>query len=98
MRGTLSRLIVSFAKILARSEINSLHTFLNPPVCYRYGPCSTSSDFGWASVSRCFRSRQSLVLENLALRRQLAVLKRKHPRPKLSPLDKLFWAPLTVWD
>jgi hypothetical protein len=31
-------------------------------------------------------------LENLALRQQLAVLKRRHPRPKLSPLDKLFWA------
>ena len=31
------------------------------------------------------------MLENLALRQQLAVLKRKHPRPKLGPLDKLFW-------
>jgi transposase InsO family protein len=48
--------------------------------------------FWWGSLSRCFRSRQSLLLENLALRQQLAVLKRRHPRPKLSPLDKLFWA------
>src|ERR1700746_342311 len=48
--------------------------------------------FWLGSFSRCFRSRQSLLLENLALRQQLAVLKRKHPRPKLSPLDKLFWA------
>jgi transposase InsO family protein len=31
------------------------------------------------------------MLENLALRQQLAVLKRKHPRPRLGPLDKLFW-------
>src|ERR1700736_630195 len=30
------------------------------------------------------------ALENLTLRQQLAVLKRKHPRPRL-PLDKLFW-------
>jgi hypothetical protein len=30
-------------------------------------------------------------LENLALRQQLTVLKRRHPKPKLSPLDKLFW-------
>ncbi|HET6176790.1 MAG TPA: integrase core domain-containing protein, partial [Candidatus Sulfotelmatobacter sp.] len=34
---------------------------------------------------------RSLLLENLALRQQLAVLTRRHPRPKLSPLDKLFW-------
>jgi hypothetical protein len=31
------------------------------------------------------------MLENLALRQQLAVLKRKHPRPRLEALDKLFW-------
>ena len=43
------------------------------------------------SLSRCFNSRQSLLLENLALRQQLAVLQRRRPRPKLSPLDKLFW-------
>ena len=40
---------------------------------------------------RILCTRQSLMLENLALRQQLAVLKRKHPRPRLGPLDKLFW-------
>jgi putative transposase len=30
-------------------------------------------------------------LENLALRHQLTVLKRHHPRPRLGCLDKLFW-------
>jgi transposase InsO family protein len=40
---------------------------------------------------RVFRSRRSLLLENLALRQQLTVLKRKHPKPKLRVLDKLFW-------
>jgi hypothetical protein len=44
------------------------------------------------AVFRIFRTRRSLMLENLALRQQLAVLKRKHPRPRLEPLDKLFWA------
>ena len=39
------------------------------------------------SLSRCFHSRHSLRLENLALRQQLAVLKRRHPRPQLSPLE-----------
>jgi hypothetical protein len=30
-------------------------------------------------------------LENLALRQQLAVLKRKHPRPRIGAVDKIFW-------
>jgi putative transposase len=38
-----------------------------------------------------FRSRRNLVLENLVLRQQLAVLKRRHPRPSLCLFDKLFW-------
>src|SRR5216683_3087705 len=41
---------------------------------------------------RCFRSHRGLLLENLALRRQLIVFKRKHAKPRLSLLDKLFWA------
>src|SRR5260370_10834012 len=46
-----------------------------------------------------FVNRRSLMLENLALRQQLAVLKRKHPRPKLGPLDKLFWVvALRFWS
>ena len=40
---------------------------------------------------RIFRSRRNLLLENLALRQQLTVLKRKHPQPKLRMLDILFW-------
>ena len=40
---------------------------------------------------RLFRSHPSLLLENLALRQQLVVLKRHHPRPKLYLFDKLFW-------
>src|SRR5258708_32280200 len=42
-------------------------------------------------LARCFRSRRRLLLEYLALRQQLAVLKRRQARPKLSPFDKLFW-------
>jgi uncharacterized membrane protein len=40
---------------------------------------------------RLFCRRQSLLLENLALRQQLVMLKRRHPRPSLGLLDKLFW-------
>jgi hypothetical protein len=43
------------------------------------------------ALIRLFRSRRNLVLENLTLRQQLAVLKRRHPRPRLDLLDKLFW-------
>ena len=34
---------------------------------------------------------RSLLLENLALRLQLVVLKRRHPRPRLDLFDKLSW-------
>jgi putative transposase len=40
---------------------------------------------------RLFRERRSLLLENLALRQQLVVLKRRHPRPCLGVFDKFFW-------
>src|SRR5215470_9323560 len=42
-------------------------------------------------LARCFRSRRRLLLENLALRQQLAVLKRRQTRPTLLPFDRLFW-------
>jgi hypothetical protein len=46
----------------------------------------------WLSLlTRCLQSHRSLLLENLALRQQLAVLKRKHPRPRMGTVDKIFW-------
>jgi hypothetical protein len=36
-------------------------------------------------------SRRNLLLENLALRQQLGVLKRKRPQPRFAARDKLFW-------
>jgi len=48
--------------------------------------------FLWmGALIRLFRSRGNLVFENLVLRQQLAVLKRRRPRPSLSFFDKLFW-------
>jgi len=44
-----------------------------------------------ASILRLFRTRRYLLLENLVLRQQLSVLKRKRPRPRIKVLDKLFW-------
>jgi hypothetical protein len=43
------------------------------------------------AILRLFRSRQDLLMENLALRQQLGVFKRRNRRPKLAVLDKLFW-------
>src|SRR5499433_4295310 len=43
------------------------------------------------AIFRLFRSRQDLLVENLALRQQRSVLKRRNRRPKLAALDKLFW-------
>jgi hypothetical protein len=40
------------------------------------------------------RPRASLVVENLALRQQLAVLRRQTSRPKLRPVDRAFWVVL----
>jgi putative transposase len=41
-----------------------------------------------------FQSHSHLVLENLALRHQLAVLKRQAHKPKLRPADRLLWVGL----
>jgi hypothetical protein len=41
-----------------------------------------------------FRSHRDLLLENLALRQQLAVLNQRRPQPRLVLTDKLFWVML----
>jgi hypothetical protein len=41
-----------------------------------------------------FRSRSDTALEVLALRQQVAVLKRKRARPIFNRLDKFFWSVL----
>src|ERR1700681_3688923 len=53
----------------------------------------------FGTIARLFCARRSLLLENLALRQQLAVFKRRHPRPRLHLCDKLFWvAARQVWS
>ena len=46
------------------------------------------------SVVAAFRSREDLILENLALRRQLLALHAKQPRRRLTTLHKLLWVGL----
>jgi putative transposase len=53
--------------------------------------------FGW--LVSAFRSREDLVLENLALRRQLLALHTQQPRRRLTVQHKLFWVALsTLWS
>lgn len=47
-----------------------------------------------AAIRVFFRSRRDTALDVLALRQQVAVLKRKRPRPPLNALDRLFWSTL----
>jgi len=52
-----------------------------------------------AAIRVFFRSRSDTALEVLALRQQVAVLKRKRPRPHLNALDRLFWTILLqLWS
>jgi hypothetical protein len=45
-------------------------------------------------ATRSFRSRRDLLLENLALRQQLAVLKERRPKARLAGPEKMFWVML----
>jgi putative transposase len=43
------------------------------------------------AILQFFHCRRMLLLENLALRQQLATTKRRYLRPKLSTFDRFFW-------
>src|SRR6202163_2224836 len=44
------------------------------------------------------RNVREIALENLALRQQLTVMKRRCPRPRLQRADRLFWVWLSrIW-
>jgi len=52
---------------------------------------------GW--LVGAFRSREDLMLENLALRQQLLALHAKRPRRRLGSFDKVFWVALRkLWS
>ena len=51
-----------------------------------------------AFVREIALSRATLRLEHIALRQQVAVLKRERPQPRLRPLDRVLWVFLTrLW-
>src|SRR6266851_964410 len=45
------------------------------------------------ALRAALRTHADLTLENLALRQQLVLLRRRSKRPRFSPLDRVFW----VW-
>jgi putative transposase len=51
----------------------------------------------WIALRNLISERATLVLENLALRQQLAVLHRSVRWPILSRRDRLFWTMLSRW-
>ncbi len=51
------------------------------------------------ALRAAFRSRADLALENLALRQQLANLRRTSGRPRLGKSDRAFWLVLArLWS
>ena len=46
------------------------------------------------TLSSALRTQGNLAIENLALRQQLAVLNHRHPRPRLTDADQVFWVVL----
>src|ERR1035441_5338779 len=67
--------------------------------CFGMYPCKTGLMVRLLRLlsivpTRFFRSRCDLLLENLALRQQLGVFKRKHPGARFAATDKLFWVML----
>src|SRR5215831_8803890 len=48
----------------------------------------------FGGLVRSFRARRDLLLENLALRQQLAVLARRRTQPRFSICDRFLWITL----
>src|SRR5207302_4726945 len=49
------------------------------------------------TLRAALKARTDLVLENLALRQQLALLRRRSKRPRIVLLDRAFWMWLSQW-
>ena len=52
-----------------------------------------------STAAAAFKDRADLVAENVALRHQLSCLIGRGPRPKLRPVDRVFWVLLSrFWN
>ena len=66
--------ILSLVTILSGFEINNFAEQPGKPVCYTFAAMFNLLRLWFGAVIRIFRAQRSLMLENLALRQQLAVL------------------------
>jgi hypothetical protein len=87
--------ILSFAIILCACDFNYIRRCDSQPICDTNRACFSSGDFSLAAFSELFGPGQVCYWKTWLL----AVLKRKHPRPQIAVVDKLFWV-LTrrVWS
>src|ERR1035441_4760593 len=83
--------VLSLVTILSGCEINNFAGQPAKSACYNLVAMFDLFRLWLGAVLRGFRTHRSLMLENLALRQQLAVFKRQQPRPRLGAIDKLFW-------
>jgi hypothetical protein len=49
----------------------------------------------FATTLSSFKTQEELAIENLALRQQLAILKRASPKPRLTAAERSFWVILS---
>ena len=86
-----SFVVLSLVTILSGCEINNFAGQPAKSFCYNLVAMLDLFRLWLGAVLRGFRTHRGLMLENLALRQQLAVFKRQQPRPRLGAMDKLFW-------
>src|SRR5664280_1314454 len=91
MLENLARRQLSLVTILSSCEINNFAGQSAKSFCYNLVAMFDLFRLWLGVVLRGFRTHRGLMLENLALRQQLAVFKRQQPRPRLGAIDKLFW-------
>ena len=78
------------------SELKSLDKL--PPACHADSMTKILRNFA-TFIGLKIRITSYLAAQNLALRQQLAVMKRTNKRPKLKTLDRLFWVLLSrIWS
>jgi len=82
---------LSLAKTPARFVINIVSLCVGFSLGYNSCPCFVFSELMSGFLLRVFRFRRNLLMDNLVLRQQLSVLRGRHHKPKLLPVDKLFW-------
>ena len=90
---------LSFAKSLRTHDFNKIRSCCPQAWCDTKGYMLNAVRFFARAILCLFRKRRELLLENLVLRQQPMVLKRRRPRPALNLFDKFFWVGISrLWS